>query len=104
MAGSYCLLTERRAALFWLLTGGGAGIYLFCMDVPYDLEHGIWANDANGVVELVINLVTLALSVFVLRWTWVRRHALGTGEPVPLRPGTESGPSVQADSSHPPDR
>jgi hypothetical protein len=27
-------------------------------------------------MELVINVVTLALSLFVLRWTWVRRDAL----------------------------
>ena len=32
VAASYCLWTARRAALFWLLVGGGAGIYLFCMD------------------------------------------------------------------------
>ena len=76
VAAAYCLLTARRAALFWLLAGGGAGIYLFAMDVLYDLQHGIWGRGANGVVELIINIVTLALSLFVLRWTWVRRDAL----------------------------
>ena len=40
VAASYCLLTARRAALFWLLAGGGAGLYLFAMDVLYDLQHG----------------------------------------------------------------
>jgi hypothetical protein len=75
VAASYCLWTARRAALFWLLAGGGAGLYLFCMDVLYDLQHGIWGKGANGVVELVINVVTLGLSVFVLRWTWVRRDS-----------------------------
>jgi hypothetical protein len=76
VAASYCLVTARRAALFWLLAGGGAGIYLFAMDVLYDLQHGVWGKGANGVIELVINLVTLALSLFVLRWAWVRRDAL----------------------------
>jgi hypothetical protein len=76
VAASYCLVTARRAAVFWLLAGGGAGLYLFAMDVLYDLQHGIWGKGANGVVELIINLVTLALSLFVLRWTWVRRDAL----------------------------
>jgi hypothetical protein len=76
VAASYCLLTARRAALFWLLAGGGAGLYLFAMDVLYDMQHGVWGKGANGVMELVINVVTLALSVFVLRWTWVRRDAL----------------------------
>jgi hypothetical protein len=27
-------------------------------------------------MELVINVVTLVLSLFVLRWTWVRRDVL----------------------------
>ncbi len=76
VAGSYCLLTFRRAALFWLLAGGGAGIYLFCMDVLYDLQHGVWGKGGNGLMELVINVITVGLSVFVLRWTWVRRGAL----------------------------
>jgi hypothetical protein len=76
VAASYCLWTARRGALFWLLAGGGAGLYLFAMDVLYDLQHGVWGKGANGAVELIINVVTLALSLFVLRWAWVRRDAL----------------------------
>jgi hypothetical protein len=76
LAAAFCLLTERRAALFWLLAGGGAGLYLFGMDVLYDLQHGVWGKGGNGLVELAINLVTLGLSLFVLRWAWVRRHDL----------------------------
>jgi hypothetical protein len=76
VAGAHSLVTGRRRAVFWLLAGGGAGLYLFAMDVLYDLQHGIWGKGANGVVELAINLLTLALSLYVLRWTWVRRDAL----------------------------
>ena len=76
VAASYSLVTSRRAALFWLLAAGGAGLYLFGMDVLYDLQHGVWGNGGNGLIELVINLLTLGLSLFVLRWTWVRRDAL----------------------------
>ncbi|HXY27047.1 MAG TPA: hypothetical protein VEH82_02095, partial [Acidimicrobiales bacterium] len=76
LSGAYCLVTSRRAALFWLLAGGGAGLYLFGMDVLYDLEHGVWGKGGNGLVELAINVVTLVLSVTVLRWAWVRRDAL----------------------------
>jgi hypothetical protein len=76
VAASYCLVTSRRAALFWLLAGGGAGLYLFGMDVLYDLQHGVWGKGGNGLIELAINLLTLGLSLFVLRWTWVRRDAL----------------------------
>jgi hypothetical protein len=79
LAASYCLVTRRRAALFWLLAGGGAGLYLLCMDVLYDLEHGIWGKGANGLVELAINLLTAGLSLFVLRWAWTHRQALATG-------------------------
>jgi hypothetical protein len=76
VAAAFCLVTTRRAALFWLLAGGGAGLYLFGMDVLYDLQHHIWGKGGNGLVELAINLVTLGLSLFVLRWAWVRRHTL----------------------------
>jgi hypothetical protein len=76
VAGARSLVTARRTALFWLLAGGGAGLYLFAMDVLYDLQHGIWGRGNNGAVELAINLLTLGLSLFVLRWTWVRRDAL----------------------------
>jgi hypothetical protein len=78
VAASFCLVTERRAALFWLLAGGGAGLYLFSMDVLYDLQHGVWGKGGNGVMELVINVVTLGLSIFVLQWAWTRKDALLT--------------------------
>ena len=76
VAASFCLTTARRAALFWLLAGGGAGLYLFAMDVLYDLQHGIWGKGGNGLVELAINLVTLGLSLYVLQWAWGRRDVL----------------------------
>jgi hypothetical protein len=63
-----------------LLAGGGAGVYLFAMDVLYDLERGIWWNSgAGGAIELGINLLTLAVSVGLLRWAWRRRHRLLNG-------------------------
>ncbi len=83
-----CVLLAVRAAragkptaLLWLLAGGGAGIYLFCMDVLYDLEHGIYAKGAGGLIELGVNLLTLSFSVWFLRWAWTRRDAL-LGTPV----------------------
>lgn len=78
-----CLLgaiaTLRRQSsfsLFWLLTGGGAGVYLFCMDVLYDLEHGVWWRNGGGVIELGINIITLFFSTWLLRWAWANRSAL----------------------------
>lgn len=71
------LRARRPSALLWLLAGGGAGLYLFGMDVLYDLEHGIWwRSGAGGVIELVINLLTLAVGLGLLRWAWRRREAL----------------------------
>lgn len=69
---------RRPTALFWLLAGGGAGIYLFAMDALYDVEHGIYGRGAGGLVELAINLVTFALSAWFLTWAWRRRFALLT--------------------------
>ncbi len=91
VAAAFCLLTARRAALFWLLAGGGAGLYLFAMDVLYDLQHGIWGKGGNGVMELAINVVTLGLSVFALHWAWVHREGLlaPSAHPTSTRPVTE---------------
>ena len=81
---TWCLLaawlTLRRGrplALLWLIAGGGAGLYLFGMDVLYDLEQGIWwRSGAGGVIELGINVVTLAVSLGLLTWAWRHRTAL----------------------------
>jgi hypothetical protein len=80
------VLLRRRspAAALWLTAGGGAAIYLFAMDVLYDLERGIWWNSgAGGGIELVINGLTLGLGSLLLRWTWVHRRALRFEEPSP---------------------
>ena len=80
LAGSaWSLWLARPAALGWLLAGSGAGLYLFCMDVLYDLEHGIWGKGGGGKTELFINVATLGLSLGILRWTWRRRRALLDG-------------------------
>ena len=81
LIGAAWSLTRRSPmALFWLLAGGGAGLYLFGMDVLYDLENGIWWNSgAGGVIELVINILTLVVSTWLLRWAWLRRTALLVG-------------------------
>jgi hypothetical protein len=76
------LLALRRQsplALFWLLVGGGAGIYLACMDTLYDVEHGIWGKGGGGAIELVIVVVTFVFSIGLLRWSWRRRHTLLDG-------------------------
>jgi hypothetical protein len=77
IAAAVSLHARRPVALLWLLAGGGAGVYLFGMDVLYDLEHGIWwRSGPGGVIELVINVVTVVVSVGLLRWGWSNRDAL----------------------------
>lgn len=80
--GACCLLAaealwrSRPTALLWMLSGGGAGLYLAGMDVLYDLQHDIWTSGGGGLVELGINLITIAASVATLRWAWRRRTLL----------------------------
>ncbi|MEI7747321.1 MAG: hypothetical protein WCJ28_07260, partial [Actinomycetota bacterium] len=56
----------------------GAGVYLFCMDVLYDLEQGIWTKGANGLTELAINILTISLSILVGGFAWRNREALAS--------------------------
>ncbi len=83
--GVACLLAwwalQRQApsALLWLLTAGGAGLYLLALDVLYDIQHGIYAAGSGGLVELGVNALTAAFSLTALRWAWSRRDALMKG-------------------------
>jgi len=78
--GALLALRARSGfAVLWLLMAGGAAIYLFGMDVLYDLEHGIWWSSGGGVVELVINVLTGGVAAVLLRWTWANRAELLTG-------------------------
>lgn len=73
------LVRHWPSALCWLIAAGSAGLYLFGMDFLYDVEHGIFAKGAGGVIEAVIVLLTLVFSVSVLRFGWHRRYALLAG-------------------------
>jgi hypothetical protein len=76
LLGAEALWRGRKTALLWLLAGSGAGLYLAGMDVLYDLQHDIWTSGSGGAIELVINVVTITLSVATLRWAWRRRTLL----------------------------
>jgi hypothetical protein len=83
--GLTCILAfvalGRRSptALLWLIAAGSAGMYLFGLDVLYDLENGIYTEGSGGIIEGAINLITLAFSVIALRWAWTRRDPLLAG-------------------------
>lgn len=77
IGATWSLLGRRPSALLWLLAGGGAGVYLLCIDSLYDMENGIWLlPDGAGLLELGINLTTLVVSFGLLRWAWRRRATL----------------------------
>ena len=73
-------LARRRSwGLLFALLAGGAGIYLGCMDVLFDLENGIYAlrpgGDASGpLIEIGINLLTFTLGVSITAWVWRHRR------------------------------
>ncbi|WP_432021092.1 hypothetical protein [Streptomyces sp. 1222.5] len=78
------LLGRRAAAPYWLLAAGACGLYLFFMDVLYDIQHTVWTSGTGGGMEAVINGLTLAMSLLFLRVSWtslVQRSA----EPTPRR-------------------
>ena len=70
------LRARRPSALLFGLLGSGCGFYLLSMDVLFDLEHGIWSKGAGGIIEVGINLLTLAASTLFARWIWSRRVEL----------------------------
>jgi hypothetical protein len=93
--GGLVTLTRRTPmALFWLLAAGSAGLYLFGMDLLYDLEHGILVSGGGGVIEALIVTATLVFSLTILRFAWTRRAELlaGHGEGPPGDSGSTGPP------------
>jgi hypothetical protein len=70
------LRRRRPIAFLWLVSAGAAGLYLGCMDLLYDLEHGIFTKGAGGTVEGLIVALTWAFSIVILWWTWQNRADL----------------------------
>jgi phosphate/sulfate permease len=63
-------------AIVWLAVVGGAGLFLFGLDVLYDLEHGIYADARGGSIELGIDLLTGISSAGVILFAWQHREPL----------------------------
>jgi hypothetical protein len=76
--GVACLLAlvalrrGSRTAAYWLACAGSAGLYLFGMDLLYDLENGIFTSGGGGAIEAGIVALTLVFSLTVLRYAWLR--------------------------------
>lgn len=72
------LARRRLWGLFSALLAGGAGIYLGCMDVLFDLENGIYLVPRGGdpsavLVEITINVLTFGLGFGILAYIWRNR-------------------------------
>jgi hypothetical protein len=77
LAGAEALWRRRTTALLWFLVGGGAGAFLGCMDLLYDVEHGLWGKGSNGLTELCIVVVTFIAATSLVGWAWYHRAELG---------------------------
>jgi hypothetical protein len=73
------LWRRQESALFWLLSAGSAGLYLFAMDVLYDIENGIFSKGGGGAFEAVIVVLEVVFAVTILTWSWRHRGELLSG-------------------------
>ena len=76
--GAWGLARRRPWGLLSALLAGGAGIYLGCMDVLFDLENGIYLVPRGGdpsavLIEITINVLTFGLGFGILVYVWRHR-------------------------------
>jgi len=80
-ASAWCAINcERRRpqAVLWALVASGASVYLGCMDTLYNLEHGKYASvDAGMILEMLINLSSLASPAILIPYFWRHRRWFG---------------------------
>jgi hypothetical protein len=76
--GGWALWRRRPTALFWLLAGGSAAVYLGLMDVLFDLENGVYLapkGDWGAVcTEIAINVYALGVGAWALWFGWAHRR------------------------------
>lgn len=77
-AGAWAMHKRKGSALFWLLAGGSASIYLGLMDVLFDLENGVYLaprGDWGSVAtEVAINVYSLGVGAWALAFGWRHRR------------------------------
>jgi hypothetical protein len=78
IAAAVTLVKRRASTLIWSTAAGSTSIFLGLLDVLFDLENGIYRSPDTGAVavEIVINVLTIALGVVVVAWAWSQRRAL----------------------------
>lgn len=77
-AGGWTLWKRRSSALFWLLAGGSASLYLGLMDVLFDVENGVYLapkGDVGAVAtEVAINVYSLGVGAWAMWFGWKNRR------------------------------
>ena len=78
VAACVALVRRRASSLLWIIAAGATSIYLGLLDVLFDLENGIYRSpDTGGVlVEVAINVLTLAFGTVIMIWAWRMRRQL----------------------------
>lgn len=76
--GAIGLIQRKSWGLLSSLLAGGAGIYLGCMDVLFDLENGIYlvpkgTDPTSAIIEICINILTFGLSIAGIIYIWRNR-------------------------------
>jgi hypothetical protein len=78
VVGAVGLARRRPWGLLSTLLAGGAGIYLGCMDVLFDLENSIYlvprgADPSPVMIEIIINVLTFGLGIVIISYVWRHR-------------------------------
>ena len=78
IAAGVALVRRRASALLWIIAAGATSIYLGLLDVLFDLENGIYRSPDTGgvIVEIAINVLTLAFGTLIMIWAWRMRREL----------------------------
>ncbi len=81
IVGAIGLMQRTSWGLLFSLLAGGAGIYLGCMDVLFDLENGIYlipkgVDPSSAIIEICINVLTFSLSIAGIVYIWRNRARL----------------------------
>lgn len=78
IAAAVTLVKRRASTIVWSTAAGSTSVFLGLCDVLFDLENGIYRSPDVGAVavELVINVLTIALGVVVVGWAYRQRYAL----------------------------
>ncbi len=76
--GAIGLIQRKSWGLLFSLLAGGAGVYLGCMDVLFDLENGIYiipkgTDPSSAIIEMCINILTFAISIAGIIYLWRNR-------------------------------